>query len=96
MFRFKWGELANALKCISKYSAPQKLQPGGHPTIPYGTIRAEPTAEGGYELTVYKGIGLGWLFAGHVRTDDGLQEAEKNLTRPVITFTPTTESESSE
>ena len=67
---------------------PRPVQPGGHPTIPYGEIIAKPLHDGGYALSVYHGIGMGWVPAGRVEPGEDVQAAMGNLARPVEEYAP--------
>ena len=58
----------------------------GHPTIPTGKIIAHPRADGGYRLSVYHGIQIGWIRAGEVKPGQDVQAAMRNLARPVVTY----------
>lgn len=49
-----------------------------------GKIIARPDADGGYTLLVYLGNDMGWRMAGHVRAGQDVQEAIRNLRRPVL------------
>jgi len=67
---------------------PRPMQPGGHPTIPAGKIIAKPRADGGYSLSIYSGILMGWRYAGQVEPGEDVQAAMRNVARPVLTFVP--------
>jgi len=74
---------------------PRPVQPGGHPTIPWGEIIAKPRADGGYSLSVYHGIRMGWFKAGEVAPGDDVQAAMRNLARPVETLAPNSHADGS-
>jgi len=67
---------------------PFSVLPGGHPTIPYGEIIAKPRSDGGYSLSVYHGIELGWMLAGEVDPGEDVHAAMQNLLRPVEVISP--------
>ena len=67
---------------------PWPVQPGGHPTIPWGKIIAKPRSDGGYSLSVYYGIRIGWVRAGEVAPGKNVQAAMRNLARPVESLVP--------
>ena len=58
------------------------------PEIPYGKIVARPTPDGGYQLSKYCGVLLGWQPYGTVKGEITLAAAIDNLRRPVKEYSP--------
>jgi len=79
-----WVRVKGFVGCFK----PRPVQPGGHPTIPWGKIIAKPRSDGGYSLSVYHGIQIGWVRAGEVAPGEDVQAAMRNLARPVETLAP--------
>jgi len=57
-------------------------------SIPINQIKATPRADGGYCLSVYKGNVMGWVMLTTVTSEQGLDEAIRNITRPTVVFNP--------
>jgi hypothetical protein len=76
------------LSKMFKSRVAQPVQPGGHPTIPAGEIIAKPKVDGGYAISQYYGIGMGWIKVGEVAEGESVQTAIFNLKRPVLRFKP--------
>ena len=87
----KRSAMRNILDVLVGRLKPRPVQPGGHPTIPYGKIIAKPLHDGGYALSVYHGIVMGWVPAGRVAADEDVQAAMANLAQPVEEYTPNKE-----
>ena len=84
----KRSGIGSMFRYLIKFLSPRPVQPGGHPTIPFGQIIAKPRCDGGYDLFEYYGIQIGWCRAGEVPRGVNVQTAMQNLARPVEIFVP--------